>query len=432
MIVQFITLIAVLVFCHSCDGFFLSGRRVHSMARDANSRTCAMMTNDKYPLQNDLMIRAAKGETVERTPIWIFRQAGRHLKEYNDYKAEKGKNFLELLDDPVDVAEVTMQPIRRYNLDAAILFSDILVILQAMGIEVTMPGGVGIQVPNPLKNAAEVPSRVPQSVNVREKLSHVIKAVELIKEELKGKVPLIGFSAAPWTLMYYLVGGSSKKNQTVGATWLKEHPVESKQILDLLTDVVIEYLSAQVEAGADMIQVFEAMGDFINEDDFYTWAMPCMTRIAADLKKMHPDIPLLVFPRGAGYSLEALQTAGYDVVTLDTKTDRQSARTRLSDESKQRSTRVATVQGNLDVALLCGGDEGATAGGNSPATVRAATQKLLEELGPQKLIANLGEGLMGKEDPVLVAAFIDAVHELSEQMISSTADAKDASSVASV
>eukprot|EP01039_Chlorochromonas_danica_P003464 gene3463-3794_t len=365
-------------------------------------------------LTNDLMIRAARGEVVERTPVWVFRQAGRHLPEYNDYKTQRGKNFLELLQDPIDVAECTLQPIRRYDLDAAILFSDILVVLQALGIEVTMPGGLGITVPHPLVSADEVYSRLPQgSINIQDKLAHVIEAVKLIKKELKNKVPLIGFSAAPWTLMYYLVGGSSKKNQQVATHWLENHPVESTYVLDKLTDVIIDYLSAQVEAGADMLQVFEAMGDYISEQDFYTWALPRLERIRVVLKERYPHIPVLVFPRGACYSIASLQAAGYDVVTIDTKTSRQAARKQLAHAADEKGlSRPATIQGNLDVNWLIGGKAE-----NTPERVEKEVEKLLHELGPQRLIANLGEGLTGKEDPVLVAKFIDAVHEKSAAMI---------------
>jgi uroporphyrinogen decarboxylase len=368
--------------------------------------------NEKYPLQNDLMLRAARGERVERTPVWLFRQAGRHLPEYMAYKEEKGKNFLQLLDDPLDVAEVTMQPIRRYPLDAAILFSDILVVAEALGIDVEMPGGKGITVPRPLTGPDDFYARIPKEVDVAQKLSHVITAVTTIKETLKGKVPLIGFSAAPWTLMYYMVGGSSRQNQENGEMWLREYPEASKDLLDLLTGVVIEYMSLQVQAGADMIQVFEAMGDFISEENFYEWAMPLLKRIATELRERHPDVPLLCFTRGATYSSVALQQAGYNIITMDTKTDRKATRAALQADFEANGApagRVSGVQGNFDVALL-----------REPSTeaqVRDAVATLLQDLGPQQLIANLGEGLMGKENPELVTAFVNAVHEISEQMI---------------
>lgn len=368
--------------------------------------------NDMYPLRNDLIIRAAKGLPVERTPIWVFRQAGRHLPEYMEYKAGRRKNFLQLLEDPADVAEITMQPIRRYNLDAAILFSDILVVPQALGMKVDMPGGVGITVPEPYKDPADMRARLPASVDVSVTLKHVMDAVRKIKAELKGKVPLIGFSAAPWTLMYYMVGGSSKVGKENGVNWLRNHPEESKILLNLLTSVVIDYMSAQVDAGADLLQVFEAMGMFIPEDLFYEWAMPCLTRISSELKSRYPDIPLLVFPRGASYSLVALQDAGYDVVTLDTPADRKQSRLLLAEAYEKnpgKLTRAASVQGNLDVAVL--------QPGSSVEKVHAAVELMLSEFGPQNLIANLGEGLGGKEDPSLVAAFIDSVHEISERQI---------------
>lgn len=370
--------------------------------------------NEIYPLENDLIIRAAKGETIERTPIWLFRQAGRHLPEYNNYKKEKQKNFLELLEDPIDVTECTLQPVRRYNIDAAILFSDILVILQALGMEVTMPGGVGITVPNPLQHPNEVNTRLPSSVNIYEKLGHVIKAVELIKKELKGKVPLIGFSAAPFSLMYYMVGGTTKKNTEVATHWLHNYPIESKKILDLLTTIIIDYTSAQIEAGADMIQIFEAMGDFILETDFYIWSMPYMKRIATELKQKYPNIPLLVFPRGATYSIVELQKAGYDVVTIDTKTDRIQSRTSLekafSEHGSPYRSKAATLQGNFDVNFLKSSESSIT-------KVQEEAALLLKQLGPQKLIANLGEGLSGQEDVSLVAAFVDSIHQISETII---------------
>lgn len=378
----------------------------------------------------------------------MFRQAGRHLPEYKAYKTSQGKNFLELLTNPADVAEVTMQPIRRYNVDAAILFSDILVVLQALGFEVAMPGGSGITVPNPIMSVEDFRARMPtHTIDVTKELSHVIKAVELIKEQLQGKVPLIGFSAAPWTLLYYLLGGTSRNNRHTASSWLRDHPAESKQMLDILTTVIIDYLGAQITAGADLIQVFEAMGEHISEDDFYTWALPCLTRIAVELKRMYPTVPLMVFPRGATYSLEALQSAGYDVVTMDTHTDRATVRARLRSETARRRSgagagtdetslsqcRVdaATIQGNFDVQYLrrwstanescvtggAGAKETIIAVDTARDVVRMETKRMLKQLGPQHLIANLGEGLSGLEDPELVNAFINDVHDISEQLL---------------
>lgn len=211
--------------------------------------------------------------------------------------------------------------------------------------------------------------------------------------------------------MYYMVGGSSKINQENGMKWLRNHPDESRKLLDLLTTVVIDYLSAQVDNGADMLQVFEAMGMFIDEDLFHEWAMPCMDRIASELKIRHPDIPLMAFPRGASYALVDCQEAGYDVVTLDTQAPRKETRQILQDSFNKGSAnnpmmnRPSSVQGNLDVKYL---QPGTTA-----EELRDQVNKMLDDFGPQGLIANLGEGLQGKEDPVLVDAFINTVHELS-------------------
>jgi uroporphyrinogen decarboxylase len=260
------------------------------------------------PPANDLMIRAALGrEPVERTPVWLFRQAGRHLPEYHAHKEKTGKSFLDMLKYPEDVAECTLQPIRRYPLDAAILFSDILVIAQALSIEVTMPGGVGILVPNPLTGPEEVATRIPSLSEItpefiQDKMGVILESIKLIRKKMKEEnidIPLIGFSGAPFTLMFYMIGGSSRKNLDIGKKWLNEYPEESQKLLDVLTNIITEYMSAQVESGAHMLQLFEAMGMMLEEKEFYEFAMPCLGKIATELKSRYPDVPLMIFTRGA-------------------------------------------------------------------------------------------------------------------------------------
>ncbi|KAJ1634403.1 uroporphyrinogen decarboxylase [Pavlovales sp. CCMP2436] len=354
----------------------------------------------------DLMVRAALGQKVERTPVWLFRQAGRHLPEYQAYKTLRGKNFIQLLEDPRDVAECTLQPLRRYDLDAAILFSDILVVPQCLGIEVTMPGGKGIQVPKPIASPEDARALLARGadVDVRVGLAHVLESVSLIREQLGGKVPLIGFSAAPWTLFYYMVGGSGRKNTESGECWLREQPELSLQLLNLLTDVVIEYMSAQIVAGAQMMQLFEAMGEHISQESMSAFAMPAMRKIAAELKERHPTIPTMVFSRDATYCNDELLEAGFDVVTLDLATDRAQARS-------QALARGRSLQGNFDPKLLRRGE------GGSEEKIRAETEQMLRALGPDHLIANLGAGLEGTEDPALCDYFVNCVHELSEGML---------------
>ena len=422
-------------------------------------------TNEEDRPKNDLMIRAAFGEPIDQTPVWLFRQAGRHLPEYEQYKQQTQRNFLQLLQDPSSVAECTLQPIRRYNVDAAILFSDILVIAEALNVEVTMPGGVGIQVPHPLQSPEEVSTRLPSIKTVgtpqfiQEKLGHVMEAIRQIRIAMKKEdksIPLIGFSAAPWTLMYYMVGGSvrhstlrfiysyisrsvfyrwpcpnffcslslthtfclqqptnvskrktqnqqSKKNTEIGVQWLTQYPEASQSLLQLLTAVIIEYLSAQVQAGVHMLQIFEAMGMMIDDTNFQSVAMPCLQQIAVALKERHPTVPLMIFCRGACHMNDQLTQLGYHVITMDGSVDRSTARTTVGPH--------ITLQGNYDPSELI------AANGKSVDTVRDTARTMLQELGPQRLIANLGEGLGGKESPELVEAFVNAIHEESAAMI---------------
>lgn len=348
-----------------------------------------------------------------RIPVWLFRQAGRHLPEYNEYKKLRGKGFLELLRDPEDVAECTLQPLRRYGVDAAILFSDILVVAEALGVEVIMPGGKGIQVPKPLEcpdDLGKLPpiSQAGTTAFVQDRLGHVLQAVRLIVTRLASEGfasrPLIGFSAAPWTLFFYMVGGSSTKRTDAGERWLSDYEDASLQLMELLTAVIIEYLSCQVAAGCKVLQVFEAMGDKLSPDRFQRWALPAMAQIAKELKRRHPEVPLMVFPRGACFALPQLQTAGYDVVTADCATDLAEAALLLREEAHRTGGKVAALQGNFDPKWLRP-DE------SSPDMVRREVDRMLSSLNPASpgLIANLGEGLSGKESPELVQVFVNAL-----------------------
>ena len=317
-----------------------------------------------------------------------------------------------------------------------------------------MPGGVGILIPEPLAGPGEVASRIPalEEINeafVEDKLGHVLEAVRQIRSKMEKEaisVPLIGFSAAPWTLLFYMVGGSSRKNQEIGMKWLNEHPAESQQLLDILTKIVIEYMSKQVENGAHMLQVFEAMGMMIDEPNFDKFAMPCLEQISKELKSRFPDVPLMVFSRGARYvqttrrkrretvwfvlwriadtlsfiyitqfllfsfANGGLSQLEYDVVTIDGSVDRSTARSVVGEK--------VALQGNYDPANLIEDEEGT----KTPETVRATAKEMLEALGPQKLIANLGEGLGGKESTKLVDAFVTSIHEESASMIAGDVD----------
>lgn len=369
-----------------------------------------------------IMVKAALGKQTNRTPTWLFRQAGRHLPEYREYKEKVNRNFWEMLKYPQDVAECTLQPLRRYeHLDAAILFSDILVIPAAMGMDVIMPGGVGIQIPNPIQTPSDLEQYACPSTNeearelVNDKLGHVLTSVQLIKskmaEEGYSNKPLIGFSATPFTLLFYMVGGSSKKNPNAGVDFLKTYPDEAKAILKSLTKIVIEYVVAQVEKGAQLLQFFEAMGMMIDEDTFLEYELECLEEIAREVRaRVGDNVPLMIFARGASYANKHLiKIPEYNVFTIDGSINRLTIRNELS------SSKNIVLQGNFDPKEMIEKDTN-----NNKETIKRAAIDYLNELGPTNLIANLGEGLGGLESTELVNEFLNVIHDESSKMISSS------------
>ena len=376
-----------------------------------------------------LLVRAARGEAVPRTPVWLFRQAGRHLPEYNEYKRARGRNFLELLRDPDDVAEITLQPLRRYPLDAAVLFSDILVIPQALGIDVIMVPGSGINVPQPLRTAADAQALLTkhEALDLREdvvfaQLAHVLEGAERVAAGLRagglandaeGVAPLIGFSAAPWTLFYYMVGGSSKRATDSGTRWLRDEPVLSEKLLSMLTDLVIEYLVAQVDSGARVLQIFEAMGEHIGREDFERFATPCLVKICRELKTRRPKVPLMVFTRDAMHAIDDMQRANYDVITLDLSVRAGTVRRQLeANRVTSSGLHIPSLQGNFDPSYLLPSAPG------WESEIESAVRFMLEDAGAQRLIFNIGAGLTGQEEPEKVLHLVESVRDISSALLS--------------
>ena len=341
------------------------------------------------PLQNDLMLRAARCEPTERTPVWIMRQAGRYLPEYRALRAEDA--FFTVVRTPELAAEITLQPLERFPLDAAIIFSDILVVPQVMGLEVEMVKGKGPHFPDPLNAPDDL--RTLREPDVQADLGYVLEALTLTRQQLAGRVPLIGFCGAPWTLMAYMIEGSGSKTFQKSKAWLYRYPEASHQLLQRITEVLIDYLNAQIDAGAQLVQVFDSWAGLLSPEAFEVFCLPYLRHIATGVAAAHPEVPKIVFAKGAHYALEALGQSGYEVVGLDWTMDPRRAR-------QQVGTGIA-LQGNLDPCVLYA----------EPATIRSEVQHMLDAFGPIGHIANLGHGMHPTHDPEHARAFIEAVQE---------------------
>jgi len=346
-------------------------------------------------LQNDLFLRALLKQPVERTPLWMMRQAGRYLPEYRATRAKAG-SFMQLCTNPELACEVTLQPLDRYRFDAAILFSDILTVPDAMGLGLSFAEGEGPQFAHPVRSAADV-ARLPIP-DPETELRYVIDAVRLIKTNLHGRVPLIGFSGSPWTLATYMVEGGGSKNFQKVKGLMFEQPALMHQLLDKTAQAVAAYLNAQIAAGADAVMVFDTWGGALSHADYLEFSLSYAQRVRQALNTQYDGrtIPTILFTKGGGLWLEAMADTGYDALGLDWQTDIGQARIRVGDK--------VALQGNMDPLTLYA----------PPDVIREKVGKVLQGYGQGSgHVFNLGHGILPDIDPAHVAAMVDAVHELS-------------------
>ncbi len=349
------------------------------------------------PLKNDLLIRALLRQPVERTPVWIMRQAGRYLPEYRAVREQAG-DFMSLCANPELACEVTLQPLRRYALDAAILFSDILTIPDAMGLGLYFEAGEGPKFQRPVRSRAEI-DNLPKP-DVSDALGYVFDAVALIRRELDGSVPLIGFAGSPWTVSTYMVeGGSSRSFERIKGL-AKEDPKTLDKLLAHVAQTTADYLTAQIAAGAQAIMIFDTWGAALSPDEYRRFSLASMQQIIDKLPRERDGqtIPLILFTKGAGVLLTDMVQTGCDALGVDWTTD-------LADARRYTEDRVA-LQGNLDPATLR----------ESPADIERGVAEVLASYGSGPgHVFNLGHGITPDIDPESLGVLVDAVHRLSPQ-----------------
>ncbi len=340
-------------------------------------------------LKNDLLIRAAKQQPVERTPVWMMRQAGRYLSEYQAVRAKA--DFLTMCKTPELASEVTIQPVDIVGVDAAIIFSDILTIPEAMGLSLEFVKGHGPVFDNPVRNTDDIQSLYR---DILPDLEYVGKAIERTVYQLDGRVPVIGFSGAPWTLATYMIEGGSSRDYKVAKTLLYSQPDLLRRLIDILIPEIIDYLNMQIEAGADIVQIFDSWGGVLAPAEFQKFALKPIKIIVEGLKTKKPDIPVIVFSKGARTHLTSLASTGADVISLDWMVDLGWAR-------EQTQEKVA-LQGNLDPAILL----------TDPTIIEAETRKMLASYGNGVgHIANLGHGITPDVPVENAKAFVQSVKE---------------------
>jgi uroporphyrinogen decarboxylase len=348
-------------------------------------------------LKNDRFLRALLLEPVDITPVWMMRQAGRYLPEYRELRAKAG-DFMDLCQNPELACEVTMQPLRRFNLDAAILFSDILTVPDAMGLGLYFEKGEGPRFRKPVRSSADV-AALPV-IKADDDLAYVMNAVKLIRRELNGQVPLIGFSGSPWTIATYMVEGGASKDFSIVKRMMMATPQLMHELLEKVTASVIDYLNAQIRAGVQAVQIFDTWGGSLSPHTYQEFSLRYMQRIVKGLIREHEGrrVPVIVFTKNGGLWLERIATCGSDCVGLDWTIDISDARARIGH--------LVSLQGNMDPAVLYA----------APERIRQEVAMILEHYGPGSgHVFNLGHGIHQHVDIANVTAFIDSVHELSAQ-----------------
>ena len=337
-------------------------------------------------IKNDLFLRALNGETVERPPVWMMRQAGRYLPDFMKLKAKY--DFFTRCQTPELATEITVMPIDQVGTDAAILFSDILVVLQAMNIEVEMKPEVGPWIPTPIRSEKELNQVVVP--NAEEALDYVIQAVKQTKAALNNRVPLIGFAGSPWTLLCYAVQGQGSKNFDMAKAFCFSQPELAHRLLQMITDTTIDYLKAKVAAGVDAVQLFDSWGGLLSPDDYNIFSWPYLQQIITALKD---DIPVIVFGKGCWFALNDMAKSGASALGIDWTCSARNAR--------YLSGGKITLQGNFDPSRLL-----------SPIpTIKHEVKKMIDAFGKDRYIVNLGHGILPNIPVDHAKAFVEAVKE---------------------
>ena len=346
-------------------------------------------------LENDTVLRALQRQPTPYTPVWVMRQAGRYLPEYNAARSRAG-SFLGLAKNPDYATEVTLQPLARFPLDAAILFSDILTVPDAMGLGLYFVEGEGPKFERPLRNEWEIRNlSVPDP---HEHLRYVVDAVAQVRKALDNRVPLIGFSGSPYTLACYMVEGGASTDFRLIKTMMYSRPELLHQILETNARAVSAYLNAQIDAGAQAVMIFDTWGGSLSEAGYREYSLAYMEKIVSELTRTHDGeiVPTIVFTKGGGAWLEDIAAIGADAVGLDWSVNIGDARARIGER--------AALQGNLDPGALFG----------APERIRAEVQGVLTAYGHGAgHVFNLGHGISQHTDPARVAVLVEAVHELS-------------------